>query len=72
MNAHHDESRTLNSAALRTLHELQRTLLRQIDDLMAIGCEDLEATDAVVFAIESAQRALANAIDVRRNVLRGE
>jgi uncharacterized protein YdeI (YjbR/CyaY-like superfamily) len=66
------EPRKINCTALRTLHALERTLRRQIDDLMAIECEDLEATETIVFAIESAERALEKARDARRRVLRGE
>ena len=73
MNANHDEQpRALNCSALRTLHALQGTLRRQINDLMAVECEDAEAADALVFAIESADRALDKARDARRRILRGE
>lgn len=73
MNADHDEQpRSLNCAALRTLHALQMKLRMQINDLMAIECEDMEAADALVFAIESAQGALEKARDARRRILRGE
>ena len=72
MNADHDEQpRTLNCAALRTLHALQMKLRTQINDLMAIECEDTEAADALVFAIESAERALDKAREARRRILRG-
>jgi hypothetical protein len=73
MNADRDEQpRALNCSALRTLHALERTLRRQIDDLMAIECEDMEATETIVFAIESAERGLEKARDARRRILRGE
>lgn len=73
MTADHDEQPgALNCAAIRTLHELQMKLRRQINDLMAIECEYTEAADALVFAIESAERALFKARDVRRKILRGE
>jgi len=73
MNANDDEQpRTLNCSALRTLHGLERALRRQIDDLMALECEDMEAADALVFAIESAERALEKARDARRRILRGD
>lgn len=73
MTANPDEQpRPLNCAAIRTLHELQMKLRRQINDLMAIECEDAEAADALVFAIESAERALDKARDARRRILRGE
>ena len=73
MNANRDEQpRALNCAALRTLHALQMKLRTQINDLMAIECEDMEAADALVFAIESTQGALEKARDARRRILRGE
>ena len=73
MNANQDEQpRDLNCATLRTLHALQMKLRKQINDLMAIECEDAEAADALVFAIESAERALDKARDARRRVLRPE
>ena len=62
MNGNPDEQpRALNCAALRTLHTLQLKLRRQINDLMAVECEDAAAADALVFAIESAERALEKA-----------
>ena len=67
-----EQPRALNCAAIRTLHELQRKLRRQINDLMAIECEDAEAADALVFAIESAERALDKARETRRRILHGE
>lgn len=69
---HNEQPRTLNCAALRMLHELQLKLRRQINDLMTIECEDPEAADALVFAIEAAERALDKARDARRRLLRGE
>jgi len=61
--------RRINCAALRTLHDLERTLSRQINELMQVGCEDMHAAEAIVFAIESAEKALDNARAVRRRVL---
>lgn len=73
MHADHDEPpRTLNTAALRTVRVLEKQLRTQIDDLRAIACEDLEATDALVFAIESVERALDRARETQRRILRGE
>jgi len=73
MNANHDEQpRALNCTALRTLHALQMKLRAQINDLMAIECEDIEAAEAIVFAIEAAEQALEKARDARRRILRGE
>ncbi|GIX04611.1 MAG: hypothetical protein KatS3mg114_0480 [Planctomycetaceae bacterium] len=73
MNADHDdETRRINGPALRTLHALERTLRRHIDALMKIGCEDAEAAEAIVFAIEAAEQALEKARDARRRILRGD
>jgi uncharacterized protein YdeI (YjbR/CyaY-like superfamily) len=66
------EPRKINCTALRTLHALERTLRRHIDELMALECEDMEAADALVFATESAERALEKARDARRRILRGD
>ena len=66
------ETRRINTAALRTLHDLDRTLRRHIDNLMKVGCEDAEAAEAIVFAIEAAEKALENAGAVRRRILRND
>lgn len=66
------ETRHLNTAALRTLHDLERTLRRHIDELMKVDCEDAEAAEAIVFAIEAAEKALDNAGAVRRRIHRNE
>lgn len=69
MNADHDEQpRALNCAALRTLHALELTLRRHIADLMKVDCEDAEAAEAIVFAIEAAERSLQNVGVVRRRI----
>ena len=57
-------------AALRTLHDLERTLRRHIAELHAVDCEDLEAADALVFAIEATEKALDHARVIRRGVTR--
>lgn len=69
---HVEQPRTLNCAALRTLADLQVKLRQQINELNALGCEDAAASDALVFAIESAERALEKAREARRRILRGE
>jgi len=61
--------RRINCAALRTLHDLELAVRRHIDHLMRVGCEDADAAEAIVFAIESAEKALDNARAVRRRVL---
>lgn len=64
-----DATRMYSGSALRTLHALERTLRRHIDELMKVGCEDADAAEAIVFAIESAEKALTNVSVVRRRVL---
>ena len=56
----HNPPRRINCEAIRTLHLLEQTLRRHIDDLMKVDCEDAEAAEAVVFAIEAAEKALNN------------
>ena len=63
--------RTINCAALRTLHALELTLQRQADELMRVDCEDAEAAEAIVFAIESVERALDYARVAKRRITRG-
>jgi len=73
MNADHDEQpRALNCSALRTLHALERMLRNHIADLHNIDCEDVEAAEAIVFAIEAVEQALDKARDAQRRILRGE
>lgn len=60
--------RRINCEALRTLHSLERTLRRHIDDLMQVDCEDAEAAEAIVFAIEAAEKALNNVGVTRRRI----
>lgn len=68
MTSERNKTRRINCAALRTLHDLERTLRRHIDELMKVGCEDAEAAEAIVFAIEANEKALDNACAVRRRV----
>lgn len=63
-----DQTRRINCPALRTLHALERMLRRHIDDLMQVDCEDAEAAEAIVFAIEAAEKALTNTGVVRRRI----
>ena len=65
------ETRRFSGAALRTLGALERTLKRHADELMAVDCEDAEAAEAIVFAIEAVQKALENATAVRRRMMMG-
>ena len=65
------QTRRFNGAALRTLGALERTLKRHANELMAVDCEDAEAAEAIVFAIEAVQRSLENTSAVRRRMLGG-
>lgn len=69
MNANRDDqTRRINCQALRTLHALELTLRRHIDDLMKVDCEDAEAAEAIVFAIEAAEQALEKTRVTRREI----
>lgn len=50
-----------NMAGMRTLHALEKTLHRHAHELMQIDCEDVEAAEAIVFAIEAVEKAIENA-----------
>ena len=63
-----EQPRTINCPALRTLHAMERTLRNHIHDLMQVECEDTEAAEAIVFAIESAERALQQTGVVKRRL----
>lgn len=60
--------RRINCEAIRTLHTLERTLRRHVKELMNVDCEDIEAAEAVVFAIESTEKALKNVGVTRRQI----
>jgi len=59
---------------MRTIHSLERVLRQHISDLMNVDCEDAEAAEAVVFAIEAAEKAIRNAhvtkSQIRENTIR--
>ena len=63
-----EQPRRINCRALRTLHALELTLRRHIDELMKVDCEDADAAEAIVFAIESAESALQQTGVVRRRL----
>ena len=63
-----EQPRQINCPALRTLQALERTLRSHIHDLMQVECEDADAAEAIVFAIESAERALQQTGVVRRRL----
>jgi hypothetical protein len=71
MTTERDETRRINCGALRTLHALELTVRRHINELMALGCEDAEAAEAIVFAIEAAEKALDTTRVTRRKVMEG-
>jgi hypothetical protein len=66
MTTNDETPRTYSGPFLRTLHALERTLRRHLDELHKIDCEDLEAAEAIVFAIETAQNSLDHMQAVRR------
>lgn len=71
MTTERDETRRISGGALRTLHALELTLRRHIAELMALGCEDAEAAEAIVFAIETAEKVLDTTRVTRRKVMEG-
>lgn len=63
---------TLNCSAIKTLNELERTLRRQIDQLMAIDCQDAEAAEEIIHAVESLNASREHAIATRRSLMKKE
>ena len=61
-------ARRINCEAMRTIHSLEQALRRHIDDLMKVDCEDAEAAEAVVFAIEAAEKTLDNAFATKSRI----
>ena len=68
MPAHNDHTRRINCRTLRTLHALERTLKRHAHELMALDCEDAEAAEAILFAVEKVDEALEHTRAARRQV----
>lgn len=66
MSTNNETPRTYSGRFLRTLHALERTLRRQLDELHQIDCEDVEAAEAIVFTIEAAQKPLDHTQAVSR------
>ncbi len=62
----HEQRRTIRGSALRTLHALEKSLRDHLAELQNIDCEDIEAAEAIVFAIEAAEKALTNTLAARR------
>lgn len=61
--------RPLNSTLIRTLHNLER-LLRDHDRRLAeLDCEDPEAAEAILFAIEATASALRRTREATRTEL---
>ena len=59
---------TLPASAIRTLGALERTLRHHMTDLERLNCEDLEAAEAIVFAIQATENALRNTRVVKKGV----
>ncbi|MFQ5734076.1 MAG: hypothetical protein ACE5KM_19240 [Planctomycetaceae bacterium] len=68
MTGEHEQRYTLPTSAIRTLGALVRTLRHHIADLERLDCEDLEAAEAIVFAMEAAEKAIHNARAVKRGL----
>jgi hypothetical protein len=66
MTTNDETPRIYSGPFLRTLHALERTLRRHLDELRQIDCEDVEAAEAIVFAIEAAQNSLDHTQAARR------
>ena len=66
MTSNDETPRSYSGPYLRTLHALERTLRRHLDELHKIDCEDVEAAEAIVFAIEAAQNSLDHTQAARR------
>ena len=71
MTAERDNTKRINTKALRSLHALERLLNRHAHDLMAIDCEDADAAEAILFAVQQVERARDNARAVRRRIHNG-
>lgn len=62
-------SRPLNSTLIRTLHTLERVLLNHDRRLAEIECEDAEAAEAILFAIDATASALRKTRQAKREEL---
>ncbi len=62
----HEQLRTIRGSAFRTLHALEKSLREHLAKLQNLDCDDIEAAEAIVFAIEAAEKALTNTLAVRR------
>ncbi|MGE0378800.1 MAG: hypothetical protein AB7I48_26455 [Planctomycetaceae bacterium] len=62
-------SRQLNSTLIRTLHALELALLDHDRRLAELECEDPEAAEAILFAIEATASALRKTRETKRNEL---
>jgi len=62
-------SRPLNSTLIRTLHALERALFDHDRRLAELECEDPEAAEAILFAIEATASALRKTRQAKREEL---
>lgn len=62
-------SRPLNSTLIRTLQVLERLLVDHDRRLADLDCEDPEAAEAILFAIEATANALRKTREAKRNEL---
>ena len=70
MTGENEQRPTISGSALRTLGALERTLRHHLAALENLECEDLEAAEAIVFAMEAAEKAFTNTRAVRRGFFR--
>ncbi len=62
-------SRPLNSTLIRTLHNLERLLVDHDRRLADLDCEDPEAAEVILFAIEATASALRRTREAKRTEL---
>ena len=62
-------TRPLNSTLVRTLQNLERLLVDHDRRLADLDCEDPEAAEVILFAIEAAANALRKTHEAKRDEL---
>ena len=62
-------TRPLNSTLVRTLQNLERLLVDHDRRLADLDCEDPEAAEVILFAIEATANALRKAREAKRDEL---
>ena len=62
-------SRPLNSTLVRTLQNLERLLVDHDRRLADLDCQDPEAAEVILFAIEATASALRKTLEAKRDEL---